>query len=141
MIGKLLDNILDLPAVDGACVFKLGGELILSKMPDCVTAEMCSDMVRRATVLFEAADEYFTQSDHFLLKYPEKLIAMHRHEGFVLFILANQNINVTSLRMATGIALKHITPELLEAQAARAAVTLSQADSRKKCVYRGVPFS
>ena len=117
MIEKLLRNILDVPGADGVCVFDLQGNLLCNRFPSLFIEEIFPDLGRRVALLFESVDDNFVPTEDFLLRFEGKLIFIRRNEHSLLLVLADEKVNLMSLRMVTNLALKHFTPELLGAEA------------------------
>lgn len=112
-LNKLFDNIMDLPGIEGACLFNLEGSIHLNRMPAFLANELFQDAQRRITAMYETMDENFLPCDDYLLKFSEKWLMLRRHDQEVLLVMANDKANLASARMVTNMTLKHLTPETL----------------------------
>lgn len=110
ILNKVFDNILDIPGVDGVCLFGLSGEMYVNRMPAFLSPEVFGDALRRINALYETMDENFLPCDDYLLRFSEKWVLFRRTDQAVLLVLAAENTNFASTRMVTNMALKHITP-------------------------------
>ena len=122
VLSKVFDNVLDIPGVDGVCLFGTSGQIYLNRMPSFITPEVFGDALRRITALYETMDENFLPCDDYLLRFAEKWIFFRRTDQAVLLVLAAENANFASTRMVTNMALKHLTPAALAEFAAASAV-------------------
>ncbi len=112
-LNKLFDNIMDLPGIEGVCLFGIEGEVYVNRLPSFIVNDIFADAQRRITALYETMDENFLPCDDYLLKFSEKWLMLRRHEQQVLLVLANEKANLTSTRMVTNMTMKHLTPESL----------------------------
>jgi predicted regulator of Ras-like GTPase activity (Roadblock/LC7/MglB family) len=110
VLNKVLDNVLDIPGVDGICLFGLDGDVYLNRMPPFLTPDVFADALRRISALYETMDENFLPCDDYLLRFSEKWILFRRIDQTVLLVLAAEKANFASTRMVTNMALKHLTP-------------------------------
>jgi len=113
LINKVFDNVLDIPGVDGVCLFGMNGQVFLNRMPSFLTTEVFADALRRIVALYETMDENFLPCDDYLLRFAEKWILFRRTDQAVLLVLATETANFASTRMVTNMALKHLTPAAL----------------------------
>ena len=113
VLNKVFDNVLDIPGVDGLCLFGMTGQVYLNRMPSFLAPEVFSDSLRRITALYETMDENFLPCDDYLLRFAEKWILFRRTDQAVLLVLAAETANFASTRMVTNMALKHLTPAAL----------------------------
>jgi hypothetical protein len=113
VLNKVFDNVLDIPGVDGVCLFGLSGQVFLNRMPSFLSPEVFSDALRRISALYETMDENFLPCDDYLLRFAEKWILFRRTDQAVLLVMAAENANFASTRMVTNMALKHLTPAAL----------------------------
>jgi len=130
VLNKVFDNVLDIPGVDGVCLFGMNGQVYLNRMPSIFSPEVFGDALRRITALYETMDENFLPCDDYLLRFSEKWILFRRTDHAVLLVLAAENSNFASTRMVTNMALKHLTPTALaelDASSASAASVASVA--------------
>ena len=114
MLNKVFDNVLDIPGVDGVCLFNTMGKVLINRMPSFMSPEVFEDGLRRITALYDTMDENFLPCDDYLLRFEEKWVLFRRSDQVVLLVLAADKANFMSTRMVTNMALKHITPTLLE---------------------------
>lgn len=112
-INKLFDNILDLPGIEGVCLFDLDGPIYLNRMPSFLGDEFFAEAQRRIAATYETMDENFLPCDDYVLKYPERWLLMRRTGTTILFIMATEKANLSSTRMVTNMTLKHLTPAAL----------------------------
>ncbi|MBC8041522.1 MAG: hypothetical protein H7Y06_13345 [Opitutaceae bacterium] len=113
VLNKVFDNVLDIPGVDGVCLFGTNGQIYLNRMPSFISPEIFADALRRITALYETMDENFLPCDDYLLRFAEKWILFRRTDQAVLLVLAAETANFASTRMVTNMALKHLTPAAL----------------------------
>ncbi len=112
-ISKLFDNILDLPGIEGVCLFGFEGHIYVNRMPAFITPEVFADAQRRITAMYETMDENFLPCDDYVLRFSERWLLLRRTEQLVLLILAGDKANMASTRMVTNMTMKHLTPETL----------------------------
>lgn len=110
VLNKVFDNVLDIPGVDGICLFGINGEVYLNRMPSFLTPDIFADALRRISALYETMDENFLPCDDYLLRFSEKWVLFRRTDQTVLLVLAAESANFASTRMVTNMALKHLTP-------------------------------
>lgn len=113
MLNKVFDNVLDIPGVDGVCLFGLSGQVFLNRMPSFLSPDVFADALRRIIALYETMDENFLPCDDYLLRFSEKWILFRRTDQAILLVLAAETANFASTRMVTNMALKHLTPAAL----------------------------
>jgi hypothetical protein len=118
MLDKLLNNILDVPHVEGLAIFNRSGNVLLKRMPSIFHDEIFGDLGRRIISMTETVDENFIPCDDYLLKYPGKWIMLRRTENIHLFLFCSEDVNVMSLKMVTNMAFKQLRPEMLPPPAA-----------------------
>lgn len=116
-VNKLFDNILDLPGIEGVCLFDLDGPVYLNRMPSFIDGEFFAEAQRRIAATYETMDENFLPCDDYVLKYPERWLLLRRTGSTILLIMATEKANLTSTRMVTNMTLKHLTPAVLGALA------------------------
>lgn len=130
-VSKLFDNILDLPGIEGVCLFGAEGQMYINRLPSFLSTELFADAQRRIVAMYETMDENFIPCDDYMLKFSERWLLLRRTDNHVMLILGGEKANLASTRMVTNMTLKHLTPEImakLEA-VARAAVPGSPAVS------------
>jgi len=127
MLNKVFDNILDIPGVDGVCLFSTMGKVLINRMPSFMSPDIFEDGLRRITALYDTMDENFLPCDDYLLRFEEKWVLFRRADPVVLLVLAADKANFMSTRMVTNMALKHITPALLEELTAAAGLAATPA--------------
>jgi hypothetical protein len=115
MSHSIFDNILDLPGIEGACLFAPSGAVALNKLPNFVTPEALGDAQRRISALYETIDENFQACDDYLLRFSERWLMLRRVEKFVLVVLGADTANIASTRMVVNMAVKRMTPDVLTA--------------------------
>lgn len=112
-IHQLFDNILDLPGIEGVCLFNTDGQIYINRMPAFLTSELSADAQRRVCAMYETMDENFLPCDDYVLKFSERWIMLRRTAMTVLLVLAGEKANLASTRMVTNMTLKHLTPDIL----------------------------
>ena len=78
MLNKVFDNILDIPGVDGVCLFNTMGKVLINRMPSFMSPEVFEDGLRRITALYDTMDENFLPCDDYLLRFEEKWVLFRR---------------------------------------------------------------
>lgn len=119
-ISKLFDNILDLPGIEGVCLFGTEGQMYLNRLPSFLSNELFADGQRRIVAMYETMDENFLPCDDYMLKFSDRWLLLRRTEKQVLLVLGGEKANLASTRMVTNMTLKHLTPAViseLESQA------------------------
>lgn len=124
VLNKVFDNVLDIPGVDGVCLFGLSGQVFVNRMPAFLSPELFADALRRITALYETMDENFLPCDDYLLRFSEKWIFFRRTDQAVLLVMAAETANFASTRMVTNMALKHLTPAALAEVGSEAAAAV-----------------
>lgn len=140
VLNKVFDNVLDIPGVDGVCLFGLSGQVFLNRMPAFLSPDVFADALRRITALYETMDENFLPCDDYLLRFSEKWILFRRTDQAVLLVLAAETANFASTRMVTNMALKHLTPAALAELSPLAPAPVSEAP-RVPTGATATPFS
>ncbi len=144
ILNKVFDNVLDIPGVDGVCLFGLSGQVFLNRMPAFMSPEVFADALRRIGALYETMDENFLPCDDYLLRFAEKWILFRRTDQAVLLVMAAETANFASTRMVTNMALKHLTPavlaELAHTAPAPAAVAPRVPTGTTATPFSGAPF-
>ncbi len=123
-VSKLFDNILDLPGIEGVCLFGAEGQMYINRLPSFLSTELFADAQRRIVAMYETMDENFIPCDDYMLKFSERWLLLRRTDKHVMLILGGEKANLASTRMVTNMTIKHLTPAImaqLEATA-RAAV-------------------
>jgi hypothetical protein len=142
VLNKVFDNVLDIPGVDGLCLFGLSGQVFINRMPAFLSPDVFADALRRITALYETMDENFLPCDDYLLRFAEKWILFRRTDQAVLLVLAAENANFASTRMVTNMALKHLTPAAMaELTCATSALPSAPLTPRAPTGTTGTPFS
>lgn len=139
LINKVFDNVLDIPGVDGVCLFGLDGQVFLNRMPSFLSSDVFADALRRIIALYETMDENFLPCDDYLLRFSEKWILFRRTDQAVLLVLAAETANFASTRMVTNMALKHLTPAAL-AELVTVAATPPPAPTPAPATVSASPF-
>ena len=139
LINKVFDNVLDIPGVDGVCLFGLDGQVFLNRMPSFLSSDVFADALRRIIALYETMDENFLPCDDYLLRFSEKWILFRRTDQAVLLVLAAETANFASTRMVTNMALKHLTPAAL-AELVTVAATPAPAPVPAPASFSASPF-
>lgn len=112
-VSKLFDNILDLPGIEGVCLFGTEGQMYVNRLPSFLSNEIFADAQRRIVAMYETMDENFIPCDDYMLKFSERWLLLRRTEKHVLLILGGEKANVASTRMVSNMTIKHLTPDLL----------------------------
>ena len=142
VLDKVFDNVLDIPGVDGVCLFGTSGQIYVNRMPSFLSPEVFADALRRITALYETMDENFLPCDDYLLRFAEKWVLFRRTDQAVLLVLAAETANFASTRMVTNMALKHLTPGALsDFNSATASPTIAPPAPRVPTGATATPFS
>lgn len=112
-ITKLFDNILDLPGIEGVCLFGTEGQMYINRLPSFLSTELFADAQRRIVAMYETMDENFLPCDDYMLRFSERWLLLRRTEKQVLLVLGGEKANVASTRMVTNMTMKHLTPEVI----------------------------
>jgi len=120
-ISKLFDNILDLPGIEGVCLFGTEGQMYINRLPAFLSNELFADAQRRIVAMYETMDENFLPCDDYMLRFSERWLLLRRTEKQVLLVLGGEKANLASTRMVTNMTLKHLTPAVIESLGAGAA--------------------
>lgn len=112
-VNKLFDNILDLPGIEGVCLFGTEGQMYINRLPAFLSTELFADAQRRIVAMYETMDENFLPCDDYMLKFSERWLLLRRTEKHVMLILGGEKANIASTRMVTNMTMKHLTPELM----------------------------
>jgi hypothetical protein len=112
-ISKLFDNILDLPGIEGVCLFGTEGQMYVNRLPSFLSNELFVDAQRRIVAMYETMDENFIPCDDYMLRFSERWVLLRRTEKQVLLVLGGEKANLASTRMVTNMTMKHLTPEIV----------------------------
>ncbi len=112
-ISKLFDNILDLPGIEGVCLFGTEGQMYINRLPSFLSNELFVDAQRRIVAMYETMDENFLPCDDYMLRFSERWVLLRRTEKQVLLVLGGERANLASTRMVTNMTMKHLTPSLV----------------------------
>ncbi len=112
-ISKLFDNILDLPGIEGVCLFGSEGQMYLNRLPSFLSNELFADAQRRIVAMYETMDENFLPCDDYMLRFSDRWLLLRRTEKQVLLVLGGEKANLASTRMVTNMTLKHLTPAVI----------------------------
>ncbi len=113
MSEKFIKNILDVPGVEGVCVFDAAGRVLYNELPPYFIEELFDDLSRRIASLYETVDENFIPCDDYLLKYSERWIFLRRGQGTYILVFAVPSVNRVSLKMVTNLAVKNLKPSTI----------------------------
>ncbi len=119
-VSKLFDNILDLPGIEGVCLFDTEGRMYVNRLPSFLSTELFADAQRRIVAMYETMDENFLPCDDYMLKFSERWLLLRRTDTHVMLILGGDKANLASTRMVTNMTMKHLTPALMAQLAAAA---------------------
>ena len=120
-IDTLFDNIMDVPGIEGACLFGIQGPIYVNRLPAFLTNDIFAEAQRRIVAMYETMDENFMPSDDYLLRFSERWLLVRRTDNHVLLVLGGEKANLASTRMVTNMTIKRLTPAVLEQLAASAA--------------------
>lgn len=112
-VNKLFDNIIDLPGIEGVCLFDTAGQMYVNRLPSFFSNELFADAQRRIVAMYETMDENFMPCDDYVLKFSERWLLLRRSETHVMLILGGDKANLASTRMVTNMTMKHLTPATL----------------------------
>lgn len=110
---RLFENVMELPGVEGIALFALTGEVRYAQMPAALGKGIPADAIRRIAALYEAVDENLSPQDDYLLRYQDHWFMLRRVAGHVLLIMGSERANVASVRMASNMVVRRITPEVI----------------------------
>lgn len=112
-VSQLFDNILDLPGIEGVCLFGTDGQMYINRLPPFLSTELLADAQRRIVAMYETMDENFLPCDDYVLKFSKRWLLLRRTNTHVMLVLGCEKANLASARMVTNMTMKHITPALL----------------------------
>jgi len=112
-VSKLFENILDLPGIEGVCLFGLEGQFYLNRLPAFLSTEVLADAQRRIAAMYGTMDENFLPCDDYMLRFSERWLLIRRTDQVVLLVLGGEKANLSSTRMVTNMTIKHLTPAVL----------------------------
>jgi hypothetical protein len=112
-LSKLFDNILDLPGIEGVCLFGTEGQMYINRLPSFLSNELFADAQRRIVAMYETMDENFLPCDDYMLRFSERWVLLRRTEKQVLLVLGGERANLASTRMVTNMTMKHLTPAIV----------------------------
>jgi hypothetical protein len=112
-ISKLFDNIMDLPGIEGVCLFGTEGKMYVNRLPSFLSNELFADAQRRIVAMYETMDENYLPSDDYMLRFSERWLLLRRTEKQVLLVLGGDKANLASTRMVTNMTMKHLTPAVI----------------------------
>jgi hypothetical protein len=112
-VSKLFDNILDLPGIEGVCLFGTEGQMYINRLPSFLSTELFADAQRRIVAMYETMDENFLPCDDYMLRFSERWLLLRRTNTHVMLILGGEKANLASTRMVTNMTMKHLTPEII----------------------------
>ena len=95
-ITKLFDNILDLPGIEGVCLFGTEGQVYVNRLPAFLSTELFADAQRRIVAMYETMDENFLPSDDYMLRFSERWLLLRRTDNQVLLVLGGEKANLAS---------------------------------------------
>ncbi len=141
---RLLDNVLELPGVDGLCLLDADGGLRLDRMPDFVGAELLGAARPHLAALRESAETCLPGTEDLVLRFAEHWLMLRRAAGATLLLLGGAAASLSSVRMVSNIALRQLDGAALAAlpvQAPPAAeVGHAPPAARAPRMYRGRPY-
>lgn len=117
MIERLINNVLDVPGVEGMSIFDSEGALLSNRLPDYYPEEIITETLSRIVSLYQVVDDSFLPCDDYLLKYEGKWILLRRNKDTYTLILTEPDVNQVTLRMVTNLLLKNIKLDVLRASA------------------------
>lgn len=113
MIERLVNNVLDVPGVEGLCLFDRECNILLNQLPDYFIEELFDDALQRVISLYETVDDNFIPCDDYLIKYPGKWIMLRRGKDVFTLIITDEGVNQVTLKMTTNLLLKNVRPDTL----------------------------
>ncbi len=113
MIDRLLKNVLDVPGVDGVCLFDRQGNFRPDWLPSYYLAPEFDQLLERCLSLYDTVDEHFVPCDDYLFKFPAKWLHLRRGRDTFLLIVSEASVNTSTLKMVTNLLLKYLTPEII----------------------------
>lgn len=109
-INHLFENIVDLPGIEGVCLFDTSGRMYVNRLPTFFSNGLFAEAQRRIVAMYQTMDDNFLPCDDYLLKYSERWLLLRRNEGYVMLVLGGDKANLSSTRMVTNMTMKYITP-------------------------------
>jgi hypothetical protein len=107
-VSKLFDNILDLPGIEGVCLFGTAGQMYVNRLPSFLSTEIFADAQRRIVAMYETMDENFLQCDDYMLKFSEYWMLLRRTDSCVMLVLGSEKANLASARMVTNMTQESV---------------------------------
>lgn len=112
---ELLSSLLDVESVVGSFAGDNQGELLVNAMPAFFDTTDLTVASIKLTAMFDCAEECELLGHTALLQFSEYLLHVCRLEHGILCVLANPEVNFSSLRMATKLVGRRL-PKLLANQ-------------------------
>jgi len=113
-INKIFDNILDLPGIEGACLFNSEGRMYINRLPTFMVNDLLVDAQRRIIAMYETMDTNYMTSDDYTINFREHWLLIRRFDKHVLLVLGGEKASQSSARMVTLMTFKHLTRDVLE---------------------------
>ena len=109
-----INSLLEVPKVDGFFVLKLDGELALNKLPPLFDDALFDSFGPRVAELVEMVNSNYMPSKDLVLSFSGKLLCLRKSDTCIIGLLGEPGTSFSSLKLASNVALKQITPEVLE---------------------------
>ena len=101
----------DIPGVFGSFLLTPGGALAARDMPAVYQDGAFADLGRRLQAIAETAEPVVRGYYELLAKFNGYWFLSRRTPNGTLNIVANETVNFPALRMATNVAIRHLTAE------------------------------
>lgn len=109
----ILTSLKDIPGVVGSFVLNPQGALLAKEMPSIYPGEIFPEMGRRLVSVGEVLEQQTASFQEILLKFEGSWLFVRRTAQCLLSVLVSETVNYPALRMATNVALKRISDQLL----------------------------
>jgi hypothetical protein len=109
-----LTSLRDIPGVYGSFLLTPQGELAQRDMPQVYQDSAFVEIGRRLRAVTEAAETVVRGYHEFLAKFNGYWLLSKRTPNGTLNVVAAETVNFPALRMATNVAIRHLTAEPLK---------------------------
>lgn len=143
-IVKLLDNVLELPGMDGLCLLDADGRLRLNRLPAFIHASALAAAQAHLLTLQESAQSCLPGTEDLVLRFAEHWLMLRSGDHGTLVLLGSEQASLSSVRMVSNIALRQLNAETLAAlpspEQQHEPTHLAPAATRAPRMYRGRPY-
>lgn len=113
-LKKLLDNIVELPGVDGLCVISPDSELHVHHLPREIDATMLSQAVAPLASVLHAGEASMPGHDDQVLLFGAQWVVLRRCGAGTLLLIGHESANLSSVRLVSNLALRELTAEAMQ---------------------------